>query len=176
MTQLFYTGVGSRNTPPDALHAIHVLAQRLEQHGYILRTGDARGADAAFRGGAFNDQIYTADYWQSRNPEMTQTWRYNADSWGIAEDLATYLHPAWGNCTSYARRLLTRNGFQVMGSHMQERSQFVVCWTPDGVTEGKNTTRATGGTGQTIRLASHFNIPVFNLNNPDSAAMLWKGI
>ena len=42
-----------------------------------------------------------------------------------------------------------------------EASSFVLCWTPDGAVE--ETSRRTGGTGQAIRLANKFNIPVFNL-------------
>lgn len=177
MTQLFYTGVGSRETPPDVLNSMYEIALRMEQHGYILRTGGAVGADQAFRNGAQEYQIYSPYDWHERHafaPDVTH--KYSEEAWQKATLLSAELHPAWGRCGEYARRLLTRNTFQVMGCHMVLPSQFLVCWTPDGATHGKDTTRATGGTGQTIRVASHFNIPVFNLNDPDSAALLWKGI
>jgi hypothetical protein len=44
-----YTGVGSRETPPDILDLMTRLAQRLAAIGWVCRTGGALGADAVQR-------------------------------------------------------------------------------------------------------------------------------
>lgn len=49
---------------------------------------------------------------------------------------------------------------------------WVLCWTPDGAAEGIETSRATGGTGQAIRLASAHGIPVYNLAREDHRAFM----
>lgn len=73
--------------------------------------------------------------------------------------------PAWHRCSEYARKLHARNGFQILGRDLFSPSQFVVCWTKDG--------GPTGGTGQAIRLATAYQVPVFNLFHADAERRLW---
>jgi hypothetical protein len=49
---------------------------------------------------------------------------------------------------------MNRNALQILGRYGSTPVKFVVCWTKDG----KNT----GGTGQALRIADYFHIPVFN--------------
>ena len=42
-----------------------------------------------------------------------------------------------------------------LGPHLIEPVAFILCWTPDGL--------VTGGTGQALRLAKDYMIPVCNL-------------
>lgn len=49
------------------------------------------------------------------------------------------------------------------GQSISDPVDFVVCWTPDGCESEKERSRASGGTGQAIALASRLGIPVFNL-------------
>jgi len=64
--------------------------------------------------------------------------------------VAASLHPV--------RKLIARNGHQVLGAGMDDPVVMVVCWTPDGA--------ETGGTGQAIRPASRLGVPVVNLKRP----------
>lgn len=117
------------------------IAKRLALDGWVLRSGGTGGADDIF--------------------EQT------------CMDAALIYHPNPEAITNniHVWKLMARNVQQVLGVDLlQETSKFVVCWTPDGVERGNDTTKKTGGTGQAIRIASSYHVPVFNLKNPDSFA------
>ena len=46
---IYYSGIGSRETPPDVLGIMEDAAFRLARIGFVLRSGKAGGADAAFQ-------------------------------------------------------------------------------------------------------------------------------
>lgn len=145
----FYAGIGSRKTPSDILRLMKAIGRNLADKGWILRSGGAAGADYAFEQGA--KSVYGA---------KTEIYLASAAN-QAALDLAAKFHPAWDACSDYAKRLHARNCFQVLGRDLNTPSKFIICWTPDG-SEGE-TTQATGGTGQAIRIAHHYDIPIFNL-------------
>jgi len=72
-----------------------------------------------------------------------------------AAEIAAAHHPAWHRCTLAARKIHARNVCIVLGGDLKTPSDFVICWTSTG--------RATGGTGQAIRIAGAFDIPVYYL-------------
>jgi hypothetical protein len=74
--------------------------------------------------------------------------------------LASQFHPAWDRLSYGARMLHARNVHQVLGANILAPvfSSFVVCWTRDGL--------GGGGTGQAIRIAERYNVPVFDLGLP----------
>lgn len=53
---------------------------------------------------------------------------------------------------------MLRNTYQVLGPDLKTHSEFVLCWTPSG--------RGEGGTGQAIRIARAYHIPVYDLGTP----------
>jgi hypothetical protein len=59
---------------------------------------------------------------------------------------------------------------QFIGADCATPSKFVICWTPDGAQT--ETTQATGGTGQAIRIAVACGVPVFNLARTDTLERL----
>ncbi len=138
MTSIFYAGVGSRETPNDILEMMTLTAKALHDKGYTLRSGGAIGADTAFERGTDRKEIFLATH---------------ATKEAISE--ASRFHPAWDRCTSYARQLHGRNMMILLGADLLAPVRFVLCWTKNG--------GATGGTGQAIRAANHYRIPVFNL-------------
>lgn len=147
----FYTGIGSRQTPPEILRIMMSLATKLKSLGYVLRSGGADGADSAFeRNAGSSSEIYRA-----------------SDATDVAIDLASKFHPAWNRCSDYAKKLHGRNAFQVLGSDLKTPSAFVVCWTPDGCIDHSSRSIRTGGTGTAISIASANGIPVFNLCRRD---------
>ena len=66
-------------------------------------------------------------------------------------------HPNWDNLSQGAKKLMARNACQVFGITGDQPVDFIICWTPNG--------EITGGTGQALRIAKDFNIPVFNLGS-----------
>lgn len=143
-----YAGIGSRETPENVLNQMHAIAVWLQREGFTLRSGGASGADTAFeRGAGVKKQIFRPHH-----------------ATPAALELASRFHPAWYRCSEYAQKLHARNGFQVLGSDLVSPSDFVVCWTKDG--------KASGGTGQAIRIAEHHGIPVFNLHDATAEARM----
>jgi hypothetical protein len=73
--------------------------------------------------------------------------------------LAKKFHPAYQKLSYGAKKMMHRNSNQVMGKDMNTPCDFIICWTKDG--------KATGGTGQAIRIATSMGIPVYNLKTHD---------
>lgn len=117
-------------------------AKVLHELGYLMRSGGAIGADQAFERGAGNR---TTIYLPSNDHPM----------W--TEVFTMHFHPNPGKLTASGWQLMCRNAMQILGKDGNTPVQFVICWTADG--------KASGGTGQAIRIAKEFDIPVYNLYN-----------
>ena len=162
MSHLIYSGVGSRETPTEIQQTMRAVAAELGARGWTLRSGHAEGADAAFELGAsgHSKEIYLP--WNGFNGG-----RVGVDGACNPEALANYkqalayaehFHPAWEKCSRGARGMHTRNVYQILGQDLNTPVKCVVCWTKDG--------KASGGTGQALRIAEYLEIPIFNLYNP----------
>ena len=142
----FYAGIGSRETPADILTLMTSIAREAAADGYILRSGAAQGADSAFEAGAGDaKEIWLP--WRGFNNHPSRLLP-SAEAFILAEKF----HPAWERCSPAARKLHARNCHQVLGADLATPVEFVICWTKDG--------RASGGTGQAIRIAQARGIPV----------------
>ena len=154
---LTYAGIGSRRTPPAVQEQMHAIAWGLAASGYILRSGGAMGADRAFERGASAKEIYLMDGWYSARHVVQP---YPDGLMERAEQFVWDYHPTPPRGNKFARKLLARNTFQILGLDLQTPSLFVLCWTPDGSLDGRGPD--SGGTGQALRVASAYGIPVFN--------------
>lgn len=151
MSNLFYSGIGSRSTPAPICQLMTRIATRLSSLGWTLRSGHAVGADRAFESGAGDrKEIFLKE---SASPEALL--------------LAESLHPRWDLCNEVTRKLHARNCYQVLGLDLLTPVKFVCCWTPDGAEKESDCSIVTGGTATAIRLADRYGIPVFNLFHPD---------
>jgi hypothetical protein len=164
---IYYTGIGSRETPEDVLVTIDLIAMYLGMaKKFTLRSGGADGADAAFEKGCDaikgTKEIFLP--WQGFNHNESPLFEIPE----AAYPLTARYHPAWHNLKTPVRRLMARNAQQVLGKNLDCPSAFVVCWTPDGCTSHETRSHATGGTGQAISIASESGIPVINLRNEDA--------
>jgi hypothetical protein len=160
---MFYTGIGSRKTPADILLIMSNLASRLEDRGYILRSGGAEGADTAFFNGVKN----------KRNCEVYIPWPGFANFHMLyqipdkAFETAATVHPAWDKLPQSVQKLHARNIMQILGKDLNSPSSFVVCYTADKCVDENTRSYKTGGTATAIVLAARNNIPVFNLSIPE---------
>lgn len=154
MSKLYFTGVGSRETPNDILLKMRNIGKSFSDLGYWLRSGGARGADQAFESGwGKNREIFLPwngyeDRWQGNGyiiPALTEK------HYMIAENA----HPAWDACSQGARKMHSRNTCQVLGEHLDSPTNLLVCWTSQG--------RLKGGTAVAIRIAMDNGIPIYNL-------------
>lgn len=148
----YYTGIGSRQTPPKILLEMTKIAEINKKKGYRLRSGGAIGADQAFQAGCGgNADIFIP------NPLL-----YPTDQWEYWKTLASEVCSSFGlklnSMRSYTQFLIIRNMGQIVGRHGEEDSSMVYCWTPNG--------KLIGGTRYALRLAEMRNIPILNLWTP----------
>ena len=145
-----YAGVGSRETPKEILAEMASLAKELEELGYTLNTGDAQGADKAFRDNTKKKNVFAPK-----------------DATPITMKIAEEIHPAWDKLNDFGRKLQARNTNQIFGANLKTPVDFVIAWTKDGLENYDMRSIESGGTGQAIDMASRKGIPVVNLANPD---------
>ncbi len=165
-----YTGVGSRKTPAAVLDFMADIAAALARQRWILRSGGADGADTAFEDGALSAGGSTEIFlpWPGFNGHPSRLCSVDAQALSRAAEM----HPVWERLSSGAQKMHGRNVYQVLGRGLDKPSRFLVCWTPDGAVSGEQCTRATGGTGMAIRIASAEKVPVLNLCRQETRKML----
>jgi hypothetical protein len=161
-----YTGIGSRSTPPKYLDEIRKIAEVLSNKDWILRSGGAEGADTAFEEGVectcgayFKKdcdckEVYLP--WKNFNKNKSTFFDVSEEALKMAEKY----HPAWKYLSRGARLLHARNCYQVLGMKLNKPSDIIICYTKDGA--GK------GGTGQALRIAKDYNIPIIDLGGKTS--------
>lgn len=157
----YYTGIGSRETPPGVKPMIEEVSFFLSKMGFVLRSGGAPGADSMFEEYCEGDkEIYLP--WKGFNKNQSDLFLDSMDQNLVlkAREIANTYHPKWGVLSEAEKKLMTRNTFQIMGKDLKTHVSFVVCWTRGGTING--------GTGQAMRIAKYLKIPIFNLYNKDS--------
>ena len=167
MDKVYYAGIGSRETPVEILEVFRDIAELMDtKYDFVLRSGHADGADIAFEQGC--DRVYGGK-------EIYLPWSgFNgSDSKLVVKDirafeLAQKFHPYWFNLKDGARKLQARNSHQVLGVDLDTPSSFVVCWTKKG--------KGSGGTGQAIRMAKAYNIPVFDAGGYDNISDFYDSV
>lgn len=157
----YYAGIGSRETPRDICAYMTAIAKRLASLGYTCNSGGADGADEAFeRGAVVNRQIFLP--WDGFNGKRIEslTKLHGEGSYLVPPfnpELVRKYHPNPNKLSDAGWKFMSRNSYQVLGKDLKTPVEFVICWTKDG--------KASGGTGQAIRIALDKNIPVFNFKD-----------
>ncbi len=179
----YYTGVGSRNTPMYILYMMSKLAMIFEKKGFILRSGCALGADAAFEDVLMNPAKNAEIYIPANNfpgkmgtslkshyicPEQRFGTKFN-DLFCQATRLIHKddVHKGWKYLDAYTMKLHNRNMFQVLGIDLKTKSNFNICYTKAGELKYEETNRSTGGTGTAINASDLYNVEIFNLGNDE---------
>lgn len=155
-----YAGIGSRRTPAEILDLMEQIAYWLaDEDGMVLRSGHAPGADQAFESGAEaaggDTEIFLPWKGFEGNVELPRGCAVLTDPTADAYGIAAALHPVWERLGRGARALMARNCHQVLGASLDDPARFVLCWTPRAA--------VTGGTGQALRLAEQYDVPIYNL-------------
>jgi hypothetical protein len=145
----YYAGIGSRQTPEKLRGLIKNIVEKLEAKDYILRSGAAPGADTFFEEFAHRKEIYLP--WKGFNGNPSELFVITEEG----REMAKKYHPRWDILSSAAKRLMTRNCYQVLGLDLKTPSEFIICWTPEG--------KMKGGTSQAMRIAKDLEIPIYNL-------------
>lgn len=160
-TEKYYGGAGGRDAPDAVLKRMRYYGTVLAERGYTLRSGAASGPDSAFEEGA--------TVVRPSQRAIYLPWAGFNDRWDgivVGEDegfrqIAERHHPAWHACRESDRKLHTRNGPIILGlTQPPVLSDFLLCWTRRGL--------GGGGTGQTIRVARAYCVPVYDLADADN--------
>lgn len=165
MGLIYYAGIGSRETPDNILDLMEKLASVLEDAGWILRSGGAKGADSAFEKGikdSDNMQIFLPGYRFNGKTSLGSGF-YDATflpSYSEALKTVSQFHPSPNNLSEFGLKAMARNAMQVLGANLKTPSKVVIAWTRGGF--------ISGGTGQALRIANHHGIPVLNLGQIDT--------
>ena len=159
---LYYAGIGSRNCSRVYYDIMVRIGEFLASNDYVLRSGGAFGSDSAFETGC--DNVHGTK-------QIFLPWKGFNDKFGIvvhnqrAWQLARKFHPNFDNLSAGAKSLHARNSCQIFGENVlfKDKVRFVVCYTEHG--------KMSGGTSQALRIAKHYNIPIFNIGSykPDNA-------
>lgn len=156
---MIIAGIGARATPMDVLTVIEQAGMMLALRGIKGRSGRAAGADTAFERG-----------YSVINPALLKVYPGHIGHYLAWQDHASRFHPNWAACDETARKLHARNSAIMLGDSPMQHPEpvgAVLCWTEGGA--------VVGGTGQALRIAAHYSIPVFNLAVVDIAAF-WQWI
>lgn len=154
--RLIVAGIGSRATPAEVCAEMEAIGAWCRDHGIVLRSGHAEGADIAFERGVDSALAEIWLPWKSYNratrlPASTyRVTEMNQELWNIVQET----HPAPANLSQGARLLMARNAQIILGADLRSPVGVVVCWTPD---------EENGGTSFGIRLARRHGIPVINM-------------
>ncbi len=154
----YYAGIGSRETPLALRSLIDKIVEYLNTKDYILRSGGADGADLMFENKTIKKEIFLP--WKGYNNSTSLLYLDTKEGWELAEKY----HPAWDKLSDGAKKMMVRNGYQVLGFDLNTPVDFVICWTKNG--------KMMGGTSQALRIAKAYNIPIFNLYHEDAYKQL----
>ncbi len=164
----YFSGIGSRKTPPEICKILSKIGKKLQNvknpKSLILRSGGADGADKAFE-----------KFVQSQNKIIYTPQNFNKKSENLdicISELESILDPniKLKNIRPFVKLLLLRDINQVLGDPINgwQKSKFLICWTP---TENY-ASREAGGSRYAIRCALKHNIKVYNLINNQTMKMV----
>lgn len=181
-----YTGIGSRETPAEVVGVMEDAAYRLARMGFVLRSGKAAGADAAFQRGA--------QRFEGAKCEIFIPWRGFTGGDGLIGDWDITLdavdrqfpehaemrwewvkevHGGWERLSQGARKLHERNVHQLFGADLGNaylnQSKFVLYYALETKKGDPK-----GGTATAVNLAKKQGIRTLNLLHDKNREVLEK--
>jgi len=147
----YYTGIGSREAPLQIKNLMTEIAMCMASYNWILRSGAADGADAAFEIGAKDKkEIFLPfkgfnghkSFLVLGSPLLDARAEQLAEKVWTERNILGYTKCPWDNLKDTTRAFMIRNIHQVCGPDLITTSRVVICWTKDGL--------ASGGTGQVL--------------------------
>lgn len=165
-----YAGIGSRNITEVEEARIISIANILQLKGLTLYSGNANGSDIAFQKGSngkcvimlpwkgFNINEY--DYNKNAIDHIIVNPR-NKEQHKEAYESVSKFHPKPESLTQASESFMARNFYQVNGFGKYPKVSIVICCA-DPVNKKGN---VKGGTGQAVRIALKWGIPVINLRD-----------
>ena len=177
--KIYYSMIGSRETPQEILNLMTKFATKACAFDYCGRSGGADGADSCLEQGVQSYLVlnelpdsYAARYmeiylpWKDFNKRDSKGAGYytlpSLDKKNTAEIIASDIHPAWDRCSQGAKKLHTRNVFQCLGQDLSTPSRFIICWAKPKY-QDRHTEECQGGTGTAVKLGINHGVEIINL-------------
>lgn len=181
-----YTGIGSRETPDEVVGVMEDAAYRLARMGFVLRSGKAAGADAAFQRGAqrfkgakceifipwrgFTGGDGLISDWDITLDAVDRQFPEHAD---MRWDWVKEVHGGWERLSQGARKLHERNVHQLFGADLGNaylnQSKFVIYYALETKKGDPK-----GGTATAVNLAKKQGIRTLNLLHDKNREVLEK--
>lgn len=190
----FYTGIGARKTPAEIFPIMEDAAYRLARMGYVLRSGKAEGADAAFQRGVEKFQAEVGSGKTTSLAEIYIPWKGFKggagllDHWDIVlsdidreypdqvemrQEWVREVHDYWEGMTQGVRKMHERNMHQLFGKNLADayiqKSKFVLYWCPETKKGDPK-----GGTATGVNFAKKMGIRTLNLLHDENKDILEK--
>lgn len=181
-----YSGIGSRETPPEVISIMEDAGFRLARLGFVLRSGKAAGSDAAFQRGA--------QRFEGAKCEIFIPWKGFKGGYGLVDlydipldaidsqfpensemrwEWVKEVHGGWERLSQGARKLHERNIHQLFGADLGNaylnQSKFVIYYALE--TKSRN---PKGGTATCVNLAKKQGIRTLNLLHEKNREILEK--
>lgn len=182
---VYYAGIGSRETPKSILYLQELIGFRMASIGVRLISGGALGSDEAFYRGCRE--------WCLKQPEVpsdaASIWIRARDRQSVekqhlpihirefeqsvnvvaAREIASTIHPNWSAVLKLnVEDLHARNCYQILTESLQRPVNQVVLYAkPVG-----NSVK--GGTRTAFELARHHNVDIVNLHFPEARARAFR--
>lgn len=164
---LYYAGIGSRDTPEEILRLMVRLGRTLTDIGFSLASGDAKGADYAFYVGArlspnFHNtrpRIYLSrdgyrGRWHDPSLGFIDAQRY-PELFLEAQEMARKARGGWDGLNEWGIELHSRNVFQILGHTLKVPVKTVYLYA-EPKSERNDTLK--GGTNTAYQLAKSVGI------------------
>lgn len=181
-----YTGIGSRETPAEVVGVMEDAAYRLARMGFVLRSGKAAGADAAFQRGAQRFEGAKCEIfipWRgfTGGDGLVNTWDITLDAVDrqypehakMRWDWVKEVHGGWERLSQGARKLHERNVHQLFGADLGNaylnQSKFVLYYALETKKGDPK-----GGTATCVNLAKKQGIRTLNLLHGENHEVLEK--
>lgn len=181
-----YTGIGSRETPAEVVGVMEDAAFRLARIGFVLRSGKAAGADAAFQRGAQRFEGAKCEIfipWRgfTGGDGLVNTWDITLDAVDrqfpehadMRWDWVKEVHGGWERLSQGARKLHERNVHQLFGADLGNaylnQSKFVLYYALETKKGDPK-----GGTATAVNLAKKQGIRTLNLLHDKNHEVLEK--
>ncbi len=167
MSYKSYVGIGNPDTPYTVQTQITNLAKKLEEMGYTLRSDGGQGGSEAFIKGA-SSLLEVIIPWKKFNGQDSAFFKTLPEAHEIIRKFA----PSFDSMKESVQKILASKAHLVLGPDLTQPAKFVVCWSGDGLEDGKKRSAKSGYIGTPVSLATSNDIPVFNLKNPDAVDRL----
>lgn len=188
-TKSSFAGIGTSRTTEKECRQLSLISLCMVLSGHRVLSGCAHCSDHAFEFGAKvaydfihsrDDSDLPKDYtkvftgflpWQGFNLRPNTSEYPKLDLTNALHLTAKY-HPVFDKLTDPIKRLMARNAMQVLGQELNSKVSCIICSTSDGANAANKISSKTGGTGQALRIAHDYGVPIYNNQNPEDKTRL----